>query len=139
MLMIVERTKDGLGNSEVKEMIETMDKELTTIIEDFMRAVDIEALYLAKKIGKHSLSHYSNSSFSMVSYRGRAFTWAAQPCRRQLRLEPRLYERHPPIYPSGNYGMGNRTTGETWCITGQYLLVLRLTRNRKNIVGSFNL
>ena len=64
MLMVVERVKDGLINSEVKETIETMDKELATIIEDFMRAVDVEALYMAQKIGKHSSSHYSNSSYS---------------------------------------------------------------------------
>ncbi len=54
--MIAERTKIGLINSEVKEMIEDMDGELTKVIEDFMRAVDVEALYLAKMSGKHSQS-----------------------------------------------------------------------------------
>ena len=97
--MIAERTKDGLINSNVNEMIETMDEELTKIIEDFMRAVDIEALYLAKKTGKHSLCHSGNSSSSIVSYRGRAFAWAAPICRGWLRLGPRLYGRHSPIYP----------------------------------------
>lgn len=55
MLMVAERTKIGLINSEVKEMIENMDAELTKVIEDFMRAVDVEALYLTKISGKHSL------------------------------------------------------------------------------------
>ena len=97
--MIAERTKDGLINSKVNEMIETMDEELTKIIEDFMRAVDIEALYLAKKTGKHSLCHSGNSPSSIVSYRGRAFAWTAPICRGWLRLGPRLYGRHPPIHP----------------------------------------
>jgi hypothetical protein len=30
-----------------------MDRELTRVIEDFDRAVDVEALRLAKKNGKH--------------------------------------------------------------------------------------
>ena len=34
-------------------MIEDMEGELTKVIEDFMRAVDVEALYLAKMSGKH--------------------------------------------------------------------------------------
>ena len=54
--MVAERTKIGLMNSEVKEMIEDMEGELTKVIEDFMRAVDVEALYLAKMSGKHSVS-----------------------------------------------------------------------------------
>ena len=37
-------------------MIEDMEGELTKVIEDFMRAVDVEALYLAKMSGKDSLS-----------------------------------------------------------------------------------
>jgi hypothetical protein len=53
MLMVAERTQFGLINSEVKEMIEDMDGELTKVIEDFMRAVDVEALYLTKISGKH--------------------------------------------------------------------------------------
>ena len=66
MLMIVERAKDGVINSKVKEMIEKMDGELARVIEDFMRAVDVEALYLAKRSGKHPLSQSSDSTFSVV-------------------------------------------------------------------------
>ena len=43
-------------HSNDKEMIEKMEEDLTKIIEDFMRAVDIEALCLAKKNGKGPLS-----------------------------------------------------------------------------------
>ncbi len=56
MLIVVERTKDGLINLKIKEMIEKMGGELTDVIEDFMRAVDVEALSIAKKSGTLSLS-----------------------------------------------------------------------------------
>ena len=42
-----------------QEMIEEMDRELTKVTEDFARAVDVEALCLAKKSGKDSLSQYN--------------------------------------------------------------------------------
>src|SRR5258708_989896 len=65
-LMIAERTKDGIIYSKNKE-IEEMDGELTTVIEDFTRAVDVEALRLAKKNGKHissqNLRHFILSGF----------------------------------------------------------------------------
>ena len=77
ILMIAERTKDGLINSRVKEVLEKMDRELTKVIEDFLRAVDVEALYQAKKTGKYPSFQYGNSSssFSIASYRGGAFAW----------------------------------------------------------------
>jgi len=50
-----------------------MDRELTKAIEDFSRAVDVEALLLAKKIGKHSLPQSSERSPSEISYRATAF------------------------------------------------------------------
>jgi len=52
MLMGTERTKAGVMDSKDKEVIKKMEEELTKVIEDFMRAVDIEALCLAKKTGK---------------------------------------------------------------------------------------
>jgi len=51
--MITARTVGGPANP---EKIEEMDKELTKAIEDFNHAVDVEALRLAKKSGKHVLS-----------------------------------------------------------------------------------
>jgi hypothetical protein len=38
------------------EIIEEIDGELTNVIEDFDRAIDVEALCLAKDAGKHSRS-----------------------------------------------------------------------------------
>ena len=54
--MIAERMKDGLVHSNVKEMVEKMDGEMTKVIEDFLRAVDVEALHRTINIGKHTLS-----------------------------------------------------------------------------------
>ena len=59
MLMITERAGDALIHSKDKEMLEEMDRELANVIEDFLRAVDVETLHLAKRNGKHSLSQYS--------------------------------------------------------------------------------
>ena len=53
--MIAERALSGLVHP---EGIEEMDIELTKVIEDFDRAVNVEALRLVKQIGKHTiLSH----------------------------------------------------------------------------------
>ena len=45
-----------VGGSVRSEAIEEMDRELTKVIEDFDRAVNVEALRLAKETGKRSLS-----------------------------------------------------------------------------------
>jgi hypothetical protein len=71
MLMIAERTGDALVYSKDKEMMEEMDGELANVIEDFLRAVDVEALRLAKRIGKHTLSQYHASPFSVALRRAR--------------------------------------------------------------------
>jgi len=67
--MIAARTVGGpayLGG------IEEMERELTKVIGDFDRAVDVEALRLAKKSGKRSLSQSAGDrSFSVVSHRAR--------------------------------------------------------------------
>ena len=52
ILMIVERTLGGLVRP---GKIEEMNEELTKAIEDFDRAVNIEALRLAKKTSKETL------------------------------------------------------------------------------------
>jgi len=56
MLMIAERTGDALIRSKDKDTMEEMAGELANIIEDFLRAVEVETLRLAKRSGKHSLS-----------------------------------------------------------------------------------
>jgi len=66
MLMIAERTGDALVRSKGKEMMEEMSEELANVIEDFLRAVGVEALRLVKGIGKHTLSQYRVSQFSVA-------------------------------------------------------------------------
>jgi len=72
MLMIAERTGDALIIWKDKEMMENLGGELENVIEDFLRAVDVEALRLAKRIGKHTLSQYRVSPFSVALCRARA-------------------------------------------------------------------
>ena len=57
MLMIAERAKDGLINSKITETIKKMDGALTKVFEDFDRAMDVEALRLAKETGKYRCLH----------------------------------------------------------------------------------
>jgi hypothetical protein len=52
MLMIAERTLSGLTHP---QKIEEMSKELTKVIEDFDRAMNVEALRLAKENSTHPL------------------------------------------------------------------------------------
>ena len=73
VLIIAERTLGGLVHP---GKIEEMEGELTKVIEDFDRAVNVEALRLVKQTGKHSiLSQSADSSFSVASCRARAFAW----------------------------------------------------------------
>ena len=45
-----------VGGSAYQETIEQMDGELTRVVEDFDRAVNVEALYRTKEIGKYLCS-----------------------------------------------------------------------------------
>ena len=63
VLMIAERTVGGLVRP---EKIEEMERELAQVIEDFGHAVNVETLYLAKKIGKNSIARSDDVSFSVV-------------------------------------------------------------------------
>ena len=76
MLMIVERTVVGLIDPGT---IEEMEKELTKVIEDFDRAVNVENLRLAKETGKFLFT--GDRIFSILSCRARSFPLAAQVCR----------------------------------------------------------
>jgi len=53
MLMIAERTLSGLAHP---QKIEEISKELTTVIEDFDRAMDVETLRLVKESSKYLLA-----------------------------------------------------------------------------------
>jgi hypothetical protein len=55
------------------EAIEEMDRELTKVIEDFDRAVNVETLRLVKETGKHALSQSGDSSFSVIMRRTTVF------------------------------------------------------------------
>ena len=57
LLMIAGRMRDGLMNPNDNEMIEKMAGELADIIEDFMHAVDVETLCLAKESGERPCPH----------------------------------------------------------------------------------
>jgi len=54
-----------MGGLVYPELMGEMEKELTKVIEDFDRAVNVEALRQAKKTGKRSLSQHSGSSSSV--------------------------------------------------------------------------
>ncbi len=53
MLRVAART---IGSPAYPEMIEEMDRELTKVVEDFDRAVGVEALRLANETSKPSFS-----------------------------------------------------------------------------------
>ena len=57
MLTIAARTIGGPGYA---DMIEEMDRELTKVIEDFDRAVGVEALCLANETSKRTFSQSVN-------------------------------------------------------------------------------
>jgi len=67
-----------------QETFEEMDRELTKVIEDFDRVVNVEALRLAKEAGKHISSQSDNSSVSVVSCRATVFARAARSCQSWL-------------------------------------------------------
>jgi len=69
MLMISAR---AVGGPAFLETIEELDRDLTKVIGDFDRAVDVEALRLAKKSGKPQSA--GDGSFSVVSRRARPLT-----------------------------------------------------------------
>ena len=52
MLIVAGRMKDSLVNSKDNEMIEKMAGELADVIEEFMRAVDVETLRVAQESGE---------------------------------------------------------------------------------------
>jgi hypothetical protein len=95
MLMIAERTGNALIYSKDKEMMDEMDGELANVIEDFLRAVDVEALRLAKRIGMYKWSQYRVSLFSVVHVEHHA----------ELVDEERLLNRLGPIKTGYHQGL----------------------------------
>ncbi len=70
--MIAERTLSGLVHP---EKIEEMERELANVIEDFDRAVNVEALRQAKETSKHLSFSVCDNIFLVASCR----TSAARP------------------------------------------------------------
>jgi hypothetical protein len=68
MLMFTGRTKGGRVLPEIEEM----ESELTKVIEDFDRAVNVESLRSGKNIGKHSLSQSSNCILSGFMWKSKS-------------------------------------------------------------------
>ena len=93
--MIAERAGDAVVHSKDKEMIKKMDEELAGVIEDFLRAIDVEALRLVKWGGKYSLFQYSARQYSVVLCRARASTQPASTYHNRPSPGPLLYGRHP--------------------------------------------
>ena len=77
MLMIAERAGDALTDSENKEVLEKMDSELSNVIVEFERAINVETLRKVRKARKHSSSQYSAGPFSTALCRANASTGAA--------------------------------------------------------------
>ena len=61
-----------VGGPSYLETIEEMERELTKVIEDFDRAVNVEALHRIKEAGKYLFSQCGDTSFSMIPCRARA-------------------------------------------------------------------
>ena len=81
MLTIAARTGGGPA---YQEAIEEVDRELRRVVEDFDRAVNVEALRQTKEIGEHSFSQSLDSSFSIVLRRAEGFAWSTQICQGRL-------------------------------------------------------
>ena len=81
VLTIAGRMAGGLVHP---ERIEEMERELAEVTEDLHRAVNSEALRLAKSFGKHSLSQSGGSTFSILWGRARPFAYEVQVCRDRL-------------------------------------------------------
>ena len=58
------------------EAIEEVDGELTTVIEDFDRVVNVDTLRRTKETGGYTLPQSLDILFSIVSCRAGAFAWS---------------------------------------------------------------
>ena len=125
------------GGLAYQETIEEMDRELTRVVEDFDRAVNVEALRQTKETGELSFSQSLDSSFSIVVRRAEGFAWSAQICQGRLSPGSRLYGRHPQIAPRTNQGLGDQWIGADR--RGKYILGLRHAWHRQDVVSAFDL
>jgi hypothetical protein len=61
------------GGLAYQEMIKAVESELTRVVEDFDRAVNVEALRRTKETGEHSFSPSLDRSFLTVPCRATPF------------------------------------------------------------------
>jgi len=108
MLMIAERTGSALFASKDKDSMKKMDEELANVIKDFLNAVNVEALLLARRIGRYSSSQYSVPPFSVALCRAGVSTQAAETYRHWLSPGPPLHGRHPQISARGHRKLGGQ-------------------------------
>ena len=59
-----------VGGPTSLEMIEEIGGELNKVIEEFVHAVEVEALRFTKRSGKNSLPRSRDNTFSVTSRRG---------------------------------------------------------------------
>jgi len=62
-----------VGGSTYRETIGEVDRELKRFVEDFNRAVNVDALRRTKETGKHSFSDSLDALFSTVPCRAATF------------------------------------------------------------------
>ena len=142
--MITARMVGGPG---YLEAIEGVDVELNKVIEEFVHAVDVEALRFAKRIGGQLLSRSGDSPFSVTLCRpkrsrargARSFDSAVQTRRDWLSPRPLLYGRYPQSSPQGHHGLGGQYIWAGWCSPRKYILDIRLAWHWQDVLSTFNL
>ena len=88
--MIAARTVGGLINPGT---IEEMESDLIKVIEDFDRAVNVEALRRIKETGEHLFPAMVHAQ--LLCYRAGARAWAAEVCRDYIPPRFPLHGWHP--------------------------------------------
>ena len=129
--IVTARTGGGLVDP---GRIEEMESDLTKVIEDFDREVDVEVLRRIKETGEHLFPVMIHSQ--LLRCRAGACAWAARICQDKLPPGFTLYGWHPRIPPRTSHTLGDPKTGAGG---EQYILDLRLARDRENVVSSFDL
>src|SRR6266404_5423751 len=115
-------------------MIEGLERDLTKVIEDFDRAMNVDTLCRTREIGECLFLTMVYSH--LLCCRAGAFAWPAQIYRDKLSPGFPLYGRHPRFPPQTGRRLGDQSPGAGG---EQYILDLWVARDRENVVSSFNL